>query len=692
MRPTFRFTGVLGTALFVTACSSTTPPAQSANSAVAPVQTIAQTNSAASGAQASTTPDSQAPPVDTTPIERLRFNQLALRLGLPLFWLSDTNQDDVADPGEIRSLLFYPTEGHWLDGGRFTPEYTQALARIRTEAHAAAPTDERVRLVLQELDHITPTLVATDLTALPAMHREFARRMLHVATLIDGLYALQTGMNAVAPRVRDLEPASQSMFRRNWGPRCLGSTTERNPACTAIPGVTRRAVDVYPASLQSTDTFCATIEQRPDATALLTPFTVVREDGGVLRAVPYSEAYAEPMHAIAAELRTAAEAMTDPAEAALVTYLRAAAQSFENNDWTPADEAWAQMNVRNSRWYVRVGPDETYWEPCSHKAGFHLTLALINRDSLTWQERLTPIQNDMERALAALVRREYRPRHASFHMPDFIDIVVNAGEDRAPFGATVGQSLPNWGPVVAQGRGRTVAMSNLYTDADSSRLRREKAATVLSASAIEHLPTTPEMGLLATILHEATHNLGPAHEYRYRGHTADEAFGGGLASMLEEAKAQSGGLFFVDWVRARGMLTPAQVQQAYTDDIVWALGHISGGMYTATGQRKAYSQLAAIQVGFLLDEGALRWDADTMAADGQHRGALTIVFERMPAAARALMTRMMHIKATNDRAAADALAARYVDGDRVPQAAIRERFNAFTQISFVYAAAPAVVQ
>jgi hypothetical protein len=43
------------------------------------------------------------------------------------------------------------------------------------------------------------------------------------------------------------------------------------------------------------------------------------------------------------------------------------------------------------------------------------------------------------------------------------------------------------------------------------------------------------------------------------------------------------------------------------------------------------------------------------------------------------------VKARNDRAAAEEMARRYVDGDRVPQAAIAERFHAFPQVAFVYA-------
>lgn len=628
----------------------------------------------------STTPRAGGPTID-----RLRFNQLALRLDLPLFWAVDADQDGAPDPDEVRSLRFYETSETWVDAqGAFTPAYDAALARIQAEAVAAAPSDERLRLVRAELDHAAPTLVSTDLGELAPAHREFARHMLEVASLIDLLYARQTGMEAMRPQLGD-DPASRALFRRNWGPECRGATTEAEAACSAIEGAPRQPVDVYPAAMQQDDSFCEPLEARADAAALTTPFTVVRESEGELVPVPYTEAYADLMQPIARELRAAADAISaDPEEAALVAYLRAAADSFESNDWAPADEAWSRMSVRNSAWYVRVGPDETYWEPCSLKAGFHLTLARINRSSLEWQDRLQPIQADMERAIAELAPGVYTARDVSFHMPDFIDIVVNAGDDRDAFGATIGQSLPNWGAVANEGRGRTVAMSNLYTDPDSLARRRAAAATMLSAESMARYSDSATPGLLSTILHEATHNLGPSHEYRVEGRTADEAFGGGMASMLEELKAQSGALFYLDWLRERGVLTPEQVEEAYVDSVVWAFGHVSRGMYTPTGQRKPYSQLAAIQLGMLMDEGALRWDPSARSADG-HEGAYTIDFARFPAAARTLMTRVMQIKATNDRAAAEALAARYVDGQIVPMGTITERWREFPQAAFVYA-------
>lgn len=618
-------------------------------------------------------------------VERLRFNQLAVRLNLPLFWAEDLDRDRAVDPAEVRSLRFYPAEGQWVTAdGTFTEAFERAYAAIVEADRSAAPQNPRLRLVLQELDGIAPTLIENDLTNLPETHRAFARHMLRVAERIDALYARQVGMVALADRIVDADPASQSLFRRNWGPRCLGATTESNPQCSAIEGAPLQPVDVYPAAMQSAEDFCQTLEQREDSAELLTPFSVVRERDGELVAVPYTEAYAQEMQAISAELSAAAEAMTDPAEEPLRTYLRAAAQAFRDNDWGPADEAWAAMNVRNSRWYVRVGPDEVYWDPCSRHAGFHLTFALINQGSLDWQERLTPIQQEMEQALATLVE-SYEARDVSFHLPDFIDIVVNAGDDRDPFGATIGQSLPNWGAVSDEGRGRTVAMTNLYQDPDSLARRRAVASSMLVEEVMANFSDETAPSLVNTILHEATHNLGPASGHRVNGRSDDEVFGGGLASMLEELKAQTGALYFTRMLRERGLLDERQEREIYVDGMAWAFGHISRGMYTPSGQRKAYSQLAAVQVGWMLEHGAMSWDPEAMAANGSDTGAFTLDLDRFAAAVTELMTEIVRIKTEGDRAAAEALAERYVDGDLVPQDVIVERYNRFPRATFVYA-------
>jgi len=126
-------------------------------------------------------------------------------------------------------------------------------------------------------------------------------------------------------------------------------------------------------------------------------------------------------------------------------------------------------------------------------------------------------------------------------------------------------------------------------------------------------------------------------------------------------------------------------QQSFVDSIVWAFGHISQGMYTADKNRKASGNLAAIQIGYLIDKGALTWDANATAANGTDKGAFTIHPEKLVPVANELMKEVGGIKARGDKAAAEKLIARYVDAETVvPHKVISERFLRHPKPSFVY--------
>ena len=161
----------------------------------------------------------------------------------------------------------------------------------------------------------------------------------------------------------------------------------------------------------------------------------------------------------------------------------------------------------------------------------------------------------MEKALAELAGAPYKAREVSFKLPDFIDIVLNAGDSRPPSGATIGQSLPNWGPVANEGRGRTVAMTNFYTDPDSIEALKGTTESLFCKDTMAKYTTDREPQLMSTVLHEAAHNLGPAHQYKANGKIDREAFGGPLASTLEELKAQTAALFFTDWLVDKKQIT-----------------------------------------------------------------------------------------------------------------------------------------
>lgn len=637
------------------------------------------------------------PPTGYARLERGAFNRLAQEMWLPLFWRSDANQNKAVDPDEVVWLWGLRRDAQLADyvaDAAYTPAFADVYEAMVARAGEPRPDPMTVEdpearrraLVLQELGQGRPTLVEWDFTSMSDEDKAVVEHVLKAAEVIEHIFERQSGVVGWEAKIPADDPASRTLFFRNHGPFCLQPATEQNPDCNALPDKPKRVVGIYPASLQEREGFCDALGKEANAAELTRPFVVVREDNGALAALPYTTAYRRGMKKVSDELKAAADALADPNEAAFKAYLLAASQAFLDNNWEPADEAWSKMNATNSKWYLRIGPDETYWEPCSLKAGFHVSFARINQDSLEWQRKLDPLKNDMEKALAKLAGKPYKAREVSFHLPDFIDIVVNAGDSRAHAGATIGQSLPNWGPVANEGRGRTVAMTNLYTDEDSRASLVEQASSLFCPATMKKVDADPKLMTTSTVLHEAAHNLGPAHEYQVDGKTDDQIFGGPMAAMLEELKSQTAALYFTDWLVKKKLLDKKTAERTHVRDLTWAFGHIAQGMYTAEGKPKAYSQLAAIQLGALMKGGAVKWNKKKTAANGKDKGCFEVNAKRFEKAVTKLAKDVLHIKGAGDKAKAEAMKKAYVDDKKHKEihAVIAERWLRAPKATFVY--------
>ena len=153
--------------------------------------------------------------------------------------------------------------------------------------------------------------------------------------------------------------------------------------------------------------------------------------------------------------------------------------------------------------------------------------------------------------------------------------------------------------------------------------------------------------------------------------------------MLEELKAETGAMYYLAWLRQRGLVSAELEKQAYAAWMGWAMRHVSVGVHSGTGD-EAYAQLAAIHLGFAMDDGAVAFSAGAPAANGADRGALSVRYDALPGTFTKLMKLVGTLKATGDRAGAEALVAKYVDGPLVPQATIRERELRYPQTTVVY--------
>ncbi len=277
----------------------------------------------------------------TPPPTRERFNQLAVRANAPLYWVADADHDGRPSAAEMTTLLFYPRDPRWPTASSSKAEFDRAIAAILA-TDAATPTastaEETARrtLVLADLDGARATLVRADFRASSDAEKRFVKHILEASARIDNLYAIQKGLPRLAEKVPSDDLASQSLFRRDWGPACDLPLTSKDPRCSAIPGSPKLVVDVYPESYQQAgDNLCETIERRKDAKALIKPFSVVRVHPKLATpyAVPYIDAYRAPMKAVAVELEAAAEEIaSDKTEGPLHTYLIAASKAFEDGD------------------------------------------------------------------------------------------------------------------------------------------------------------------------------------------------------------------------------------------------------------------------------------------------------------------------------------------------------------------------
>ncbi len=674
-------TALLSTfALAALAAGCPRPPAPDAGAPLDPQQLVQQREDARAGA-----------PLSWDELLRFDFNRRAQELDLPLYWRADANKDKTLQPAEL-VVLSWPLGGKrsdYIGVAGFTPAFEQAWrAMLRFNRFEGLLPEERARreAVKRELARGRPTLVETDLSQASGEDKAVVGHLLDAAVHVERLYARQRGALESAARVPADDPLSRALFRRNQGPWCVAAKDE---ACSVVPGAAPpRVFGLYPAELQADPAFCEALAKQPDGPALAgAHFAVVVKDGEAFRSVPYTEVWKEDMEAVAKALDAAAAALSSKEEAAFKAYLAAAAAGFRTNDWGSADAAWVAMSGGASKWYARVGPDDVGFEPCAWKAGFALQLGRINPGAAAWKEKLEPVKGELEKAVAALAGPPYKARPAQLSLPDFVDVVLSAGERRLPLDAHHGQSLPAWGPAAEKG-GHSAVMTNLGADADGQKVLQTQLEGLFCPVTMQRATTSPAPAQLTALLHEVGHHLGPSRPQAAKGPRDTEPLGGPRALMLDELKAHTLALVLSEVLADKKLLERGEVDAAHVREAAWLVEQLSRGLTDDAGRPSPQGQLAAIQFGWLLERGGLKWKDGLKAANGFDGGCLDVQLDRWRPSVEALAKRVLKLEAQGDRKDAEALVKAYVD-DTASSKALREllakRWLQDSRPTFVYA-------
>jgi hypothetical protein len=453
----------------------------------------------------------------------------------------------------------------------------------------------------------------------------------------------------------------KKMFLRYQMPWCGDNTA---PLCSVLEEAPKKEVGHVHWPSDFTDEEYGGLSMEINGRELLSPFTLVRRKEKLgYEAIPFAkiDTYKDKLKEITWYLRQAAQVAPN---ASLAKFLISRADAFESDSAFPYDDSDYDWIALQGDWEVTVGPYETYKSPRQLKAMFQMYIGREDREITGELLRFKENLQAMENGLATLVGEEiYQSRKLDPRISiRAVDIWMAAGDGRKDRGATVAFHLPNRGKAVDEGLYKKVMMVNhSFAFEEVSRARAE---LVVDRGQLKYLDVRSDIVNVA--FHEFSHGFGAYHEMKIENAsgkttTVKQALKK-HDSLLEELKADTIGLWLVQFQKGMGLLTGEQSKKRYISAIVHSLGLLQ---YPLTD---LYSRMSAIQIGWYMDNGAVVWDAE--------KGRFSVHFEKMPAAVEALAKKAATIQLTGDYKQADDLVLTYLirrdDGEYEVKGALGE--------------------
>ena len=355
-------------------------------------------------------------------------------------------------------------------------------------------------------------------------------------------------------------------------------------------------------------------------------FTVVRWHGDKLEGLPYHIAYLSFLEPAAKDLREAA-ALSD--DKAFANFLRLRADALLTDDYFKSNLAW--LDLKNPKFDVIFAPDETYDDGLlGVKATYGAAVMIRNSDESSKLEMFQKYVADIQDALP--LAPEDRPSKHGLETPmEVMDTPFRAGDLNHGYQA-VADNLPN-DPRVHEQKGSKKLFFKNFMDARVNYVVLPVAQHVMLPAQADK--ASGEGYLLATIMHEMSHGLGPAFARTSAGKVDIREAIGPAYSALEEAKADVVGMFGLQWLVDHDVLPKNKLEEYYAS-------YVAGIFRTVRfGVAEAHGQAEMMEFNYLSERGAIT---------RQSSGRYAIDYQRIPADIKDLAKELLEIEATGDRA------------------------------------------
>lgn len=248
-------------------------------------------------------------------------------------------------------------------------------------------------------------------------------------------------------------------------------------------------------------------------------FTVIRskekKKATQLRAVPYSEAYAEHLAPLADELESIAALVPD---STLGKFLAARATAFRTNDYRESEGLWIGMNdiddPGRGNIDVTIGPYENYLdELLKKKAAFQFYLTVLRPEATEALQLYKSHVLSMDAYLWELFQKYYGTEGVVRWLPPGDDVTLVAVDVAYACGMgnqgvqTLAFNLPNVAEWQAEFGTKKVMLMNVL-DGKFEKILAPIADTLLAPK--DRSAVVAEMFTDNTVRHEVAHGIGPS--------------------------------------------------------------------------------------------------------------------------------------------------------------------------------------
>jgi len=464
--------------------------------------------------------------------------------------------------------------------------------QTRSSSGASFSSDSTVRSpVAAKLAQYTPVRLTAELGGLSDKERRMIPLLIEAAQVMDTIF-----WREVYPS-RDslLQSLKDDDVRRylwlNYGP---WDRLDGNRPFVAGVGKRPPGAEFYPHDLTKEDLEAAAKSSSAGA-ALRSHYTLVRRDSsGNLTAIPYHQAYAEPLKQAVAKLREAAALAEDPG---LRRYLDLRARALETDDYQASDLAW--LDMKHNTLDMVIGPIETYDDALFGYKAAHEAYVLIKDKE--WSARLARYARllpELQRGLpvSAAYKRETPGTDSDLNA---YQVVYYAGEANAG-GKTIAINLPNDEQVQLKKGTRRLQLKNAM-QAKFDRILRPIASELIVQQ--QQANITFDAFFSNIMFHEVAHGLGIKHTIDGK-RTVRDALKE-QAGALEEGKADVLGLHLVTQLVDRGELKNVSLDDSYVTFLASIFRSVRFGASDAHGRANA------AQLSYFLEHGGCSRDSAT---------------------------------------------------------------------------------